>query len=151
MTDRFNEWINRHQRALLSVILALTLVLLALALSGCSTFSRGSLPEQAAPGHGLGTQLASVGGYFTWVGLVVAGLALVACCIPILAPFRPSLIVVGEFAGGSALVGGFFVWLADNIWLVVVSCVLTALAYAWYRRAWLRRWLDRFKASAVKP
>ena len=146
--SRLMHWIDRHAE----VIIVLCIIALAVfALVGCN--DARSLPPGAHENsdgtisYGLSAQLAEVGGYFTWAGCIVAGLAVLACIFPLA---RPIAFIAGEIGTGSALIGGLFVWLSENIWLVVLSCFVAALAWAWYRRAWLRRWLDRFKAQAVK-
>lgn len=149
LLERFNAWCDRHQTLVFVLTMGCAILLALIALSGC--FSAGSVrpPTEPIPGAetGLGTELESIGGWFTRLGLLVAGLALVACFLPILLPFRPILVVVGEAAGGIALVGGLFVWLSDHVWLVVLACVLTGLAWAYLRRRSLRRWLDRITSE----
>jgi hypothetical protein len=155
----FNNLVEKHERGALAFI-AILLFLLAvtLLLTSCGT-PRGPLPpgsvESAEPA-GLASQLATIGDWFIYIGLLVAGVALVAriagsWCVPFLAPFVSVLGDVAELAIIAALVGGIFVWLSAHFWILVLASILTALAWAWLRRAAIRRWLDRIKAQAVKP
>lgn len=145
---RFNAWCDSNPRLSAMLFAVPFLLLLMFLFYGCSArpLPPGStLGADGQPEYGLGAQLASVGGYFTWIGLIISGLALVACIVFPIA--RPIAILAGEAGGGAALVGGLFVWLADNIWLIVLSCVVAGLGYAWYRRALLLRWWTHLRTK----
>ena len=157
MMRRFNDWIERNERAAITVVLLLLCLMVVVLLSGCFSEPRGPVqPCESAQVDGLKDQLGSVGEWFVCIGLLACGLGLVArfaaiLFVPSIARFVDLFGDIAELGFLAAIVGGLFVWLSTHFWVLVLACVLTALAWAWWRRAAIRRWLDRIKAQAVRP
>lgn len=156
MMKRFNDWIERNERAAITLVLLMLCLMVIALLSGCFSEPRGPLPPESAAEVGLKAQLESIGGWFVYIGLLAFGLGLVArlagtVFVPVLAPFASIFGDIAECGIVAALVGGLLVWLSANFWVLLVACILAALAWAWWRRAAIRRWVDRIKAQAVKP
>lgn len=144
---KFNNWFEKHERVLMPLVGILLVAAILFCLFGCD--SRGSLPP-GGDKKGLGEQLGDIGEQFTFWGLIASGVGVVAFFIPALLPFRPIIAIVGEAGAGCAIFGGISVWISNNFWILVLACIATCLACAYTRRVWLRRWLDRIKAQAVK-
>jgi hypothetical protein len=142
---KINAFLEKHELLVGTITITLIALFAAIALSSCA--SRGSLPAEATGTQGLGQQLGSVGEQFTFWGLIASGVGLVCYFIPALSPFRAFAAIVGEAGAGCAIFGGISVWLSENFWILVLACVLATLAWAYYRRNAIRRWLVSGKNS----
>lgn len=144
----------------ITVLAFILLAVLCLIMGGCDC--RFSQPGPV-PAPGPGADLVAMGRIFLWCGGIaaVAGVALrvalffgvanplvaVVSRIPGIAGLASLVAEVGAIALVSGLV---FVWMGQHLWVVVLALVLTCLAWAWYRRALLRRWfLSRAQALEV--
>lgn len=84
-----------------------------------------------------------------WLGGPVGGIVSVIARVPGIAGIGTLLAQAGAVA---AACGAAAIWLADHIWLVVLSCVAAGLAWAWVHRAFLRRRVVAFaQACGVRP
>lgn len=133
---------------ILRIMAILALLLTIIVLAACDSRTTPS-PQQLGPeSRGLGAQLGSIGGTILSTGLWATGLGLVARIagvffVPILAPFSGFLGDIIEIGIIAAIVGASFVWLSAHTWLVVLACVVTALAWGYMRRATILRWFNR--------
>lgn len=144
MSDEVDTTRTLRKKAwtLVLVTAAICLVLL----SSCGV--EAPRPEGPPP-DSLGAGLESTGGTLVEWGLIVGGLALVACFLPVLSPFSKFSSVIAEFGFGAALVGGVYLFITEHPWMVLLACVATAVAWGVYRRDLILRWYDR--ARRVLP
>lgn len=149
--DRLDEWADRHPRIYATIIwtlISLVLTMIVFSIMGCA--ERTCTPSPSNPAHpapaqqDLGDYLTTVGHLFTFWGLILSGIALIAFFIPLLLPFRQFIVIIGEISGGSAIFGGICLYLGAHEWIVWTSAGLIALVVAIRNRAWIRKHL--FKA-----
>jgi hypothetical protein len=128
------------------------LLILSLILIGCGE-SR-PLEPVPAPAPGVGDQLRELGSIFLWWGGIVLGIGVIARIILALAvpaaiaAFIPGVVpaiatIIAEAGAVSIACGASFTWLADYLWMVVISCVLAGGAWAYLHRHSIRNWLNK--------
>lgn len=145
------------------------ILLAVLCLAGCFGGRIDTQEQGSKSPIGLGADLIALGGHLVfWGGLVFAA-ALVIRLVLAIGSFGKFLAwipgygtalglvaTLGELpgltgivglalscGGASFIVGEVFCYLGTYIVLVVLACIATGLAVAWFHHADLRRWLDR--------
>ena len=127
-------------------------------LQGCSV---PRCPDPApAPPPGVADHLRSIGSSFlTWgaislglgvvlrIVLAVGSTGLLGPFVAILSRFGGAISLAASSGAVAVAVGAAFTWLADYLWATVLACLLAGVAWAWYHRRDIRRWLVRLSAS----
>lgn len=128
------------------ILLGAALIALVLLMAGCKDDIVRPLADAPGSKQGPGGDLINIGHVLLWAGAIssVAGLVLRF----VLGWFGGLGILIAEAGAISVAVGFFCVWLGRNTWAFWLSLVAAGLAWAWYRRASLRRWLDRMRKGA---
>jgi hypothetical protein len=117
------------------------LLLTALALlCGCAC---GVRPRPSGgDGPSVAAELASLGVWFLWAGAIVVVLGVAARAYFASAPPIAAFAVLAAEIGAAAFAFGICsIWVADHPWLLPVTGVATALAFAFRYRNRIRRWL----------
>ena len=58
---------------------------------------------------------------------------------------------IAELGAVSVACGLAFAWLGQNPWLMVAASAAALVAWGWYRRAVLLRWVSRWSPPQEKP
>lgn len=136
------------------------------ALTGCAEWrSPDPIP---VPEPSIADQIRALGSGFILYGGIAAGLGAILTAIfwvggigilgPIIGvlsrvPFLSSLAPIIATGGTCAVaIGAIFSWLADNLWLVVLACLVALVAWGYCHRRSISRWVDRLsdKTSSLK-
>ena len=132
-------------------------------LAGCGD-ARSQTPASPGPSAGstVGGILNDIGDYATWGGglaLAIAGFALAATFIPILAPFvagaaafgitRKVIIEIGVLAFATVLLGLAFLYLGHHPWILYASIGAVVVALLIRYHTWLAAHI--YPAPAVAP
>ncbi len=127
------------------------LIAATLFLAGCGD-ARSQTPAGPGPSAGstVGSILNDIGDYATWGGglaLAIAGFALAATFIPILAPFvagaaafgitRKVIIEAGVLAFATILLGLAFLYLGHHPWILYASIAAVVVALLIRYHSWL--------------
>lgn len=114
-----------------------------------------------APAPGVGDQLRELGEIFLFWGGITLGFGIIArIALSVAVPAAIAAIIPGFVPGIASLVaqggaasvacGAAFTWLADYLWLVVLACFITGLAWAYLHRVKLRSWMAKWKSQSKK-
>jgi hypothetical protein len=144
---------------LTAVFLAVLVLFTIVMMVGCG--EPRPLEPVPAPEPGVGDQLRELGSLFLFWGGIALGLGIIArialsvavpaaltALIPGIVPGIASLVAQGGAA--SVACGAAFTWLADYLWLVVLACIATGLAWAYLHRAKLRSWMVKWQSQTKK-
>lgn len=144
---------------LVSIFLGIIVLTAIIFLVGCG--EPRPLEPVPAPEPGVGDQLRELGSLFLFWGGIALGLGIIArialsvavpaaltALIPGIVPGTASLVAQGGAA--SVACGAAFTWLADYLWLVVLACLATGLAWAYLHRDKLRGWMAKWQSQIKK-
>lgn len=132
------------------------LVIALMSMTGCASRPLTSAPT---PAPGPGGTLAALGATLVWVGGIVSTVGVVGRVILAagggflaLIPGVSGILIYAVTGGLACLaVGSSFIYLSENLWILWVTVVLSALAWAGLHiddlRRWGRRWLAAGKAK----
>jgi hypothetical protein len=154
------RWLDTHGGWCAMVLAIICLIVWTMVLTGCDYRCPDPQPQ---PAPGVCDQLRSLGAGFLLYGGIGFGVGVVLRIVLFVGAFGvlgPIVAFLSRFGGiiailasGGAVavaVGAAFTWLAEYLWAVVLACVLAGLAWAWWHRAGIRRWLDRRAALGEK-
>lgn len=137
-------------RRLIYMVIPIILVLV-----GCTSRPLGVDPE---PAPGPGSDLIAMGRTFIWIGGIAFVVGVAVRIALAIGAVNPATALISRIPGISWLAGNIaeagavavasgicFIWLGNNLWVLIAALVLAALAWAYYRRGTIQRWLLAWK------